>query len=94
MEAQALLTNDTRVVMKFLKKLFFQFSSPRGIISDRGAHFCNAQFRKAMKKFGVNHQVATTYHPQTSGQVEVTNRELKRILEKIVQGNKKDCLKG
>lgn len=40
-----------------------------------------------MKKYGVNHRCSTSYHPQTSGQVENTNRALKRILEKSVKGN-------
>lgn len=43
-----------------------------------------------MKKYGVNHRAATTYHPQTSSKVEVTNRELKRILEKTVHRNRRD----
>ena len=43
-----------------------------------------------MKKYGVWHKVATPYHPQTSGQVEVSNRELKRILEKTMQSSRKD----
>ena len=38
----------------------------------------------------MNHKVATPYHPQTSGQVEVSNRELKRILEKTVNSSRKD----
>ena len=42
-EAQALPTNDTRVVVKFLKKLFCRFGVPRELISDRGTHFCNSQ---------------------------------------------------
>lgn len=83
-------TNDAWVVVKFLKKLFSCFGSPRAIISDLEAYFCNAQFNKVMKKFGVNHRVATAYHPETSGQVEVTNQELKHILEKVVQHNRKD----
>ena len=40
-ESQALLTNDVKVVVKFLKKLFSHFSTPRAIISDKGTHFCN-----------------------------------------------------
>ena len=43
-----------------------------------------------MRKYGVTHKVATPYHPQTSGQVEVSNREIKRILEKTVGPNRKD----
>ena len=84
-EAQALLTNDARVVVKFLKKLFFRFGSPKAIISDRGTLFCNTQFSCILLKYGVTHTTATPYHPQTSGQVEVANRELKRILEKTVE---------
>jgi hypothetical protein len=42
-----------------------------------------------MKKYCIAHKVATLYHPQTSGQVEVSNREIKRILEKTVNPSKK-----
>ncbi|KAK6145014.1 hypothetical protein DH2020_021834 [Rehmannia glutinosa] len=89
-EAQALPKNDARVVVHFLKKLFTRFGTPRAIISDRGTHFCNNQFDKVLKRYGVTHRVATAYHPQTSGQVEVSNRELKRILEKTVGHSRKD----
>ncbi|GJZ46157.1 reverse transcriptase domain-containing protein [Tanacetum coccineum] len=58
------------------------------IISDRGTHFCNDQFAKVMAKYGVTHHLATAYHPQMSGQVEVSNRGLKRILEKTVGENR------
>ncbi|GJT40373.1 retrovirus-related pol polyprotein from transposon TNT 1-94 [Tanacetum coccineum] len=86
-EAKALPTNDARVVCKFLKSLFARFGAPRAIISDRGTHFCNDQFAKVMLKYGVTHRLSTAYHPQTSGQVEVSNRGLKRILERTVVPN-------
>ncbi|GKD44443.1 reverse transcriptase domain-containing protein [Tanacetum coccineum] len=87
-EAKALPTNDARVVVKFLKSLFARFGTPRAIISDRGTHFYNDQFAKVMSKYGVTHRLATAYHPQTSGQVEVSNRGLKRILERTVGENR------
>nr|GEW07444.1 hypothetical protein [Tanacetum cinerariifolium] len=87
-EAKALPTNDAKVVVKFLKSLFSRFGTPRAIISDRGTHFCNDQFTRVMIKYGVTHRLATVYHPQTSGQVEVSNRGLKRILERTVRENR------
>nr|GEU63907.1 reverse transcriptase domain-containing protein [Tanacetum cinerariifolium] len=60
----------------------------RAIISDRETHFCNDQFTKVMQKYGVTHHLATPYHPQTSGQVEVSNRGLKCILERVVGENR------
>nr|GEX99617.1 reverse transcriptase domain-containing protein [Tanacetum cinerariifolium] len=81
-KAKALPTNDARVVVKFLKSLFSRFGTPKAIISNRGTHFCNDQFARVMLKYGVTHRLSTAYHPQTSGQVEVTNRGLKRILER------------
>lgn len=84
-------TNDARVVLNFLKKrIFARFGTPRAIISDGGSHFCNKQFESLLKKYSVTHKVSTPYHPQTSGQVEVSNREIKRILEKTVNSNRKD----
>ncbi|GJT09470.1 reverse transcriptase domain-containing protein [Tanacetum coccineum] len=87
-EAKALPTNDARVVVKFLKSLFARFGTPRAIISDRGTHFCNDKFAKVMSKYGVTHRLSTAYHPQTSGQVEVSNCGLKRILERTVRENR------
>nr|GEW69057.1 reverse transcriptase domain-containing protein [Tanacetum cinerariifolium] len=87
-EAKALPTNDARVVVKFLKSLFSWFGTPKAIISNRGTHFYNDQFAKVMSKYGVTHRLSTAYHPQTSGQVEVTNRGLKRNLERMIGENR------
>nr|GEY44836.1 reverse transcriptase domain-containing protein [Tanacetum cinerariifolium] len=87
-EAKELPTYDARVVCKFLKSLFARFGTPRAIISDPSTHFCNDQFVMVMLKYGVTHRLATAYHPQTSGQVEVSNRGLKRILKRTVGENR------
>ena len=90
-KAGAFPTNDAKVVTRFLKKnIFTRFGTPRAIISDGGSHFYNRQFSALLTKYGVRHKVATPYHPQTSGQAEISNREIKRILEKTVSPNRKD----
>nr|GEZ08602.1 reverse transcriptase domain-containing protein [Tanacetum cinerariifolium] len=87
-DAKALPTKDARVVCKFLKNLFSRFETLRAIISDHRTYFCNDQFAKVMLKYGVPYRLATAYHPQTSGQVEVSNHVLKRILEMTVGENR------
>ena len=90
-EAIPCKTNDHRVVLKFLKaNIFSRFGVPKVIISDGGSHFCNKSFENLMAKYGVKHKLATPYHPQTSGQVELANREIKTILMKVVNNNRKD----
>nr|XP_043625655.1 uncharacterized protein LOC122597086 [Erigeron canadensis] len=87
-EAKALPTNDAKVI-DFLKKLFSRFGIPKALISDRGTHFANHQLAKVLKRYRVTHRFSTSYHPQTSDQVENTNKALKRILEKTVHDNPK-----
>ena len=82
-EAIAIARNDAKIVVKFIKKkIFSRFGVPPILISDGGSHFCNTQLQKVLGQYHVNHRVASPYHPQTNGQVEVSNRELKKILEK------------
>nr|GEU42217.1 reverse transcriptase domain-containing protein [Tanacetum cinerariifolium] len=65
-----------------------QDAKPRAIIGDRGNYFCNDKFAKVMSKYGASHRLSTAYHPQTSGQVKVSNRDLKRILKGTVRENR------
>nr|GEV04389.1 DNA-directed DNA polymerase [Tanacetum cinerariifolium] len=51
------------------------------------ANLTAKKFARVMIKYGITHRLATAYHPQTSGQVEVSNRGLKRILERTVEEN-------
>ncbi|CAN6440362.1 unnamed protein product [Victoria cruziana] len=90
-EAVATRTNDHKVVLKFIKhNIFSRFSVPRMMISDGGKHFRNVQVAFLLRKYSVHHTIATPYHPQTSGQVEVSNREIKCIIEKTVRLDRKD----
>ncbi|XP_070034726.1 uncharacterized protein [Nicotiana tomentosiformis] len=88
-EAIALSNNEARSVTSFLKKnIFTRFGTPRAILSDGGSHFCNKAFAGLFEKYGVKHKVATPYHPQSSGQVEVSNQEIKNILVKTGNANR------
>ncbi|CAA7023770.1 unnamed protein product [Microthlaspi erraticum] len=83
-EAIASNTNTSAVVLKLFNTIIFpRFGVPRIVISDGGSHFINKVFEKLLQKHGVQHRVATPYHPQTTGQLEVSNRQIKEILEKI-----------
>ena len=84
-------TNDNAIVVKFLKEnVLSRFGTPRAIISDQGTHFYNRSFEALMRKYGVIHKIASAYHPQTNGQAELANREIKQILEKTVNPDHKD----
>ena len=53
-------------------------------MSNGGSHFCRRSFEVLLRKYSVTHKIATPYYPQTSGQVEMPNHDIKSILEKIV----------
>ncbi|KAM2950742.1 hypothetical protein COP2_000322 [Malus domestica] len=90
-EAKATRTNDSKVVVDFIRtNIFARFGMPRVIISDGGSHFCNRTIEALLRKYNVNHKVSTPYHPQTNGQAEVSNREIKQILEKTIGPTRKD----
>ncbi|KAJ9551268.1 hypothetical protein OSB04_015313 [Centaurea solstitialis] len=90
-EAKATRTDSAKDVSDFVKdKIFCRFGVPKVVISDRGTHFVNGVMANLFKKYGVKHRISTAYHPQTNGQAEVSNREIKQILEKTVNPSRKD----
>ncbi|KAL8092096.1 hypothetical protein AgCh_034400 [Apium graveolens] len=90
-EVKVLPTSDAKVVLNFLhKQIFTRFGTPRVIISDEGSHSCNRKFTAMMQRYNMNHRIATSYHPQKNGQDEVSNIEIKCILEKVVCPSRND----
>ena len=93
-EAIPTRTNDAKVVAQFLRSnIFSRFRTPRALITDNGTHFCNKVIDKVLQKYGVRHRTSLAYHPQSNGQAEVSNREIKYILEKTVNSSRKDWAK-
>lgn len=83
--------NDAQVVIKMFKNIIFlRFGVPRLVISDGESHFIARNLRTCWKNMESKHRVATPYHPHTSGQVEVSNREIKTILENTISCFRKD----
>jgi len=90
-EAKATWTNDAKVVLDFVRThIFDRFGIPKAIISDCDIHFCNRSIEALLRKYHVTHHTSKTYHPQTNDQAEISNREIKSILEKTVQPNRRD----
>ena len=90
-EATACPKNDANTVVGFLQRnILSRFGTSRTIISDGGSHFANKVFDKLMGRYGIKHIMSLAYHPQTNGQVEISNREIKKILEKTVSSSIRD----
>ena len=88
------ITCDAKVVLNFIQRnIFSRFGTPKAVISDEGSLFCNKLFVSILSKYGVQHRVSLAYHPQSNGQAEVSNREIKKILEKTVSVTRKDWAK-
>jgi transposase InsO family protein len=68
----------------FYEVIFLRYGVPRIVISDGGSHFIDQTFWKALSEVGVDHRIATPYHPRTSGRAEILNKKIKNILQKIV----------
>ena len=89
-EAKATRIDDSKVVTNFIKSnIFSRFGIPRALISNRGTHFCKWTMETLLRKYNVTHKVSTAYHLQTNGQAEVSNQEIKSILEKTVNPSRK-----
>ena len=90
-EAISTPKNEAKTVTKYHhKNSFTRFGTLRAIISDEGSHFYHKAFATLMAKYGVKHKQSLAYHPKANGEAEISNRELKSILEKTVRTNKKD----
>ena len=81
-------------VAKHARKIFHEiifprFGSPRMVISDGGSHFIDLAFQSFLDELGTRHNIATPYHLQTSGQAEISNKQIKNILQKIVNEMRK-----
>jgi transposase InsO family protein len=85
-EAIPCRATDAKNGKKMFQETFFPvFGVPRMIISDGGPHYIDKNFRRYLTDLGIQHTIAIPYHPQTSGQAETSNKQIKNILQKTVE---------
>ena len=90
-EAISYTRNDVNTVVGFIQRnILSRCGAPMTIISDEGSHFANKLFAKLLSRYGVRHAMVLSYHPQSNGQAEISNREIKNILEKTVNTSRRD----
>ncbi|CAM8972671.1 unnamed protein product [Rhodiola kirilowii] len=90
-EAKATRCDDAKTVIDFLcTNIFCRYGVPKAIISDQGMDFCNRMMATTLQHYHVHTRTSTSYHPQTNGQAEISNREIKGIFEKMVSPARKD----
>ena len=83
--------NDASIVVGFIQRnILRRFRAPRTIISDDGSRFANNFFAKIMSIYGIRHVMGLAYHPQSNGQANISNKEIKKILEKTMNTSRKD----
>jgi hypothetical protein len=84
-EAMPCRSADAKNSKKMLHEIIFpRFGIPKMVISDGGSHFIDRSFKKYLSNLGICHNIATPYQPQTSGQAETSNKQIKNILQKTV----------
>ncbi|KAG5565895.1 hypothetical protein RHGRI_001720 [Rhododendron griersonianum] len=82
-EAKALATITAEVTIDFLWKFIIsRFGLPRVVVTDRGKQFDNAQLKEYCISKGIHVHYASKAHPKANGQVEVTNRTIKKGIKK------------
>ncbi|XP_075087557.1 uncharacterized protein LOC142169576 [Nicotiana tabacum] len=84
------LSRDQRCVPEGEMASILSHCHDRVVGGNYGGNRTTAKFATLMSKYGVAHKTRTLYHDQTSGQVEVSNSEPKRIIEKMVSASRKD----
>nr|CAN75752.1 hypothetical protein VITISV_030813 [Vitis vinifera] len=84
-EAASYVRLTSAKVASFIRShIICRYGVPHELISNRGVHF-RAEVDTLLQKYGIRHHRSSAYRPQTNGAVEVANKNIKRILRKMVE---------
>jgi len=78
-------TNVTKsVVVRFIKReLIRRYRLPRKIITENGTNLNNKMMQEMCVDFKIQHHNFTPYRPKMNGAVEATNKNIKKIIQKM-----------
>ena len=90
-EAVALVKANDQAMIDFLYgEIFALFRVPKEVVTDGGPQFVSHQFEALLRKYHIQHQIASPYHPQANDQVESTNKFIEAILTKTIKSHRRD----
>ena len=70
---------------KFIEKsLIYRYGVPHHIVIDNGIQF-QAETAELLQRYDIEHHKSSPYRPQANGAVEAANKNVKRILSKMVK---------
>ena len=64
------------------------FGVPESIINDNGANLNSHLMRDICEQFKITHRNSTAYRPQLNGPVEAANKNIKKILRKMIDNHR------
>ena len=82
--------NDQAVIDLLYGEIFTHFRVPKEVVTDGEPQFLSNQFEALLRKYHIQHRIASPYHPQANGQVESTNKVIEDILTKMVKSHCRD----
>ena len=84
-EAESFATLKAKQMVKFIKKsLIYRYGVPHHIVTNNGVQF-QAEIAELLQRYGIEHRISSPYRPQANGAVEAANKNVKRILSKMVK---------
>jgi hypothetical protein len=78
-------SQDEQVISFLETNIFSRFGIPLEIITDNGPAFISAKLTQFLAKLGVKHFTSSAYYPQGNGQAESTNKNLVRIIKRLIE---------
>ncbi|XP_070013348.1 uncharacterized protein [Nicotiana sylvestris] len=88
-EAETFKYMTKKVVVNFVhSNIICRFGIPKVIITYNGANLNSHLMKEVCQQFQITHQNSTPYRPKENGVVEAANKNIKKILQKMVQGSR------